>query len=274
MLRLIDVSLPTLAAGQLQSWQAVVDNEPSFAEQVSAAKVQFKAKNIVSNATFKVVRARLIEMHGELIRCAYCEDSVADEVEHIYPKDIFPDRVFKWENYTYACGPCNGPKNNKFSIFLASDGSEQDITPPHPKQRPAGWTQAMPPAGDALLIDPRREDPLDFLWLDLMGTHRIDPIASLSTRNKRRAEYTRDTLDLNRAFLTKARRNALYSTFATFEKYDSLKAGGASATELFPHVETIKTMVHRTVWKEMIRQRNLIQTLDSLFCANPEALGW
>ena len=49
----------------------------------------------------------------------YCEDSVADEVEHFRPKDLYPDVVFAWRNYLYACGQCNGGKNNRFSIVRA-----------------------------------------------------------------------------------------------------------------------------------------------------------
>jgi hypothetical protein len=125
-----------------------------------------------------------------------------------------------------------------------------------------------------LLIDPRSENPLDFLWLDLKGTFRIDPKEGLTTDNKRRAEYTRDTLDLNRDFLTRARRNALISSLATFEKYAALKIANNPASELLKHAETIKSMVHRTVWKEMIRQRHLIPKLNQLFAANPESLVW
>jgi len=274
MLQLTGDTLPSNVAKQLQDWQDEVDEKPTFPEQVTAAKVQFSARNKATNATFKIVRFKLVEMHGELNRCAYCEDSLADEVEHIYPKDIFPGKVFSWKNYTYACGPCNGPKNNKFSIFLSTDGSEQNITPLRPNQRPDGWIQAPPPLGKPLLIDPRCENPMDFLWLDLMGTSRIDPKTGLNPDDNRRAKYTRDTLDLNRDFLLRARRNALISTFATFEKYAALKSEGAPNSELLSRIDTIRTMVHRTVWKEMIRQRHQIPKLNELFASNTEALMW
>jgi len=187
MLRLQNIGLTQGAVTDLQAWQAIVDGMPTFPGQVTEAKRQFKLKNTRSNPAFQVVRSALTQMHGELIRCAYCEDSVADEVEHIYPKDLYPERVFVWENYTYACGPCNGPKSNRFAIFLATDGSEVDISPP--KRKPQGWIPARPPKGDALLIDPRNENPLDFLWLDLGASCRIDPKMGLSRRATRRAEY-------------------------------------------------------------------------------------
>jgi len=47
----------------------------------------------------------------------YCEDSAAVEVEHHHPKAHYPELAFAWENYLYACGPCNRPKNSKFAIF-------------------------------------------------------------------------------------------------------------------------------------------------------------
>jgi len=45
------------------------------------------------------------------------EDAPADEVEHHSPKDLYPELVFVWRNYLYACGPCNRRKNNHFSII-------------------------------------------------------------------------------------------------------------------------------------------------------------
>lgn len=272
MLRLPDTEIEEAHAEKLLEWQTLVNAKPSFPEQVEEAKKQFKTKNTKSNQTFVVVRSSLAKMHGDLIRCAYCEDSVADEVEHLFPKDIYPERVFSWKNYAYACGPCNGPKSNNFSIFRTADGLEINVTPPKPK--PLGWVHAPPPPGDALLINPREEDPLNFLWLDLHGTYRIEPKLGLHSKEHRRAEYTRDLLNLNRDFLIRARKNALIAAWDTFQIYSQLKISAAGAAELDKRRDAIKTMVHRTVWKEMIRQRAQIPPLNSLFESNPEALDW
>ena len=37
-------------------------------------------------------------------------------------EDFYPDLVFTWSNYLYACGPCNGGKNNKFPVISALTG--------------------------------------------------------------------------------------------------------------------------------------------------------
>ena len=41
--------------------------------------------------------------------------------------------------------------------------------------RPSKAPVLPPPNGDAALIDPRREDPLDFLMLDLRDTFEFTP---------------------------------------------------------------------------------------------------
>ena len=273
MLRLPNIQLPKAAATQLKDWQTLIDAETGFPAQVAAAKKQFSSKNKKTNATFKIVREKLVKMHGDLIRCAYCEDSVADEVEHLYPKSIFPERVFKWSNYTYACGPCNGPKNSKFRLFRSIDGQEIDITPP--RRKPPGWVATKPPKGVPLLIDPRRENPLDFLWLDLIGAEKmIIPKIGLSPKDLRRAKYTRKILGLNRDFLLKARRNAVTSTKALIADYERKKNKKAPSKEIREIKVAIQTMQHRTVWKEFIRQKDLHPTLQAFFANNPETLKW
>lgn len=49
-------------------------------------------------------------------KCCYCECKVDEEskymeVEHFYPKDIFPDLVVVWENLLPSCKRCNGHKS-------------------------------------------------------------------------------------------------------------------------------------------------------------------
>ena len=47
-------------------------------------------------------------------RCGYCEDSDGDEIEHIKPRDLYPEKTFAWENYLLACGQCNRSKSSRF----------------------------------------------------------------------------------------------------------------------------------------------------------------
>ena len=74
-------------------------------EQVKAAKTLFKSRNRKENRTFAAVRKELADLCSGSRRCMYCDDSVADEVEHFRPKDLYPEVVFAWMNYLYACGP-------------------------------------------------------------------------------------------------------------------------------------------------------------------------
>jgi hypothetical protein len=48
-----------------------------------------------------------------------------------------------------------------------------------------------PEGGTPLLINPREEDPLDLLMIDLRDTGRFIPRAAADTRDWMRAEYTR-----------------------------------------------------------------------------------
>ena len=51
-------------------------------------------------------------------KCMYCESKISHidfaHVEHIKPKDKFPDLEFNWANLGYACPKCNNQKSNKY----------------------------------------------------------------------------------------------------------------------------------------------------------------
>ena len=118
MIHIESLPLPNDAQTRLDAYQGQVDAKPTYKEQVKKAKSSFKSKNKKSNKTFKAVKKTLDKMCSGARRCQYCEDSAADEVEHFYPKDLFPEYCFSWENYLYSCGRCNGAyKINKFKIF-------------------------------------------------------------------------------------------------------------------------------------------------------------
>ena len=44
--------------------------------------------------------------------CAYCEEIAKGEVEHFRPKSKFPDLVYSWSNWLFACHECNQAKSN------------------------------------------------------------------------------------------------------------------------------------------------------------------
>ncbi len=75
-------------------------------------------------------------MAGRRERCMYCQDSLGGAVDHFWPQTPYPEKVFQWTNFLWACSRCNGYKGDRFPLDRA---------------------------GQPLLIDPTVVDPWDFL---------------------------------------------------------------------------------------------------------------
>ena len=265
MLCVSDPGLEQNASESLIRYQEEVDSENTYSEQVEKAKTLFfRYRN---NRTFRVVRATLKKMYRGVQRCNYCEDSTGNEIEHIKPKDIYPKYTFVWENYLLSCGICNRSKSNRFSV-LDRRGQLIDVTPR------SGDAIRRPPSGSPALVNPRREDPLEFFDLEITDTFLFVPRNGLHDTDLARSEYTINLLKLNRDVLLKARRKAYDNYRAQLKEYISRQENGANGIEL----ETLKTGIlsldHPTVWREMQRQNRDIEELRRLFEIVPEALEW
>src|SRR5947209_3962867 len=103
MIRLRNVPLPQNARLQLANYQSSIDRLDGYEDRVKKAQRLFSNYNRNTNSAFRVVRLKLVEMCSGARRCCYCEDSFANQVEHIKPKDLYPGETFKWRNYVYAC---------------------------------------------------------------------------------------------------------------------------------------------------------------------------
>lgn len=269
MLKIRNGRLAAAATRKLKTFQAEVDAAASYEERVRRAKKQFGQRNKSTDATFKAVREKLTQLCNGARRCMYCEDSVADEVEHFKPKDLYPELVFVWKNYLYACGPCNGPKNNRFAVIGPATGGLVDVT------RARNAPVAPPASGEAALIDPRAEDPHQYLTLDLRDTFEFTPVTTLSGVSLERARYTIAVLRLNeRDYLIAARENALSGFRARLTEYVHRRDAGASPQELARLKRGIRRAPHPTVWVEMKRQRQHHVDLNALFNQAPEALDF
>jgi uncharacterized protein (TIGR02646 family) len=267
MIQLPNHPLPDEAQLQLEVWQNEINAIPAYSAQIVAAKERFSLRNRASNPTFRAVRETLRSMCQGAKRCGYCEDSVGDEVEHVKPKDWYPSLGFVWENYLFACGPCNSPKGANYAIIIASGALQRlnrgdgPITPP--------------PLGDPALIDPRTEDPFTLLELDIQNTFYFLPRYGASPRNVLRAEYTIELLRLNsRDHLVEARGNAFDSFKARLVEYNERKSTGSTELELRPLVQSLKRMPHQSVWKQMQRSWAGMNSIRSLFVTSPESLNW
>ena len=266
MLYLDDPGLDAATARGLRSYQKKVDSAGKYAMQVEAGKCLFSRYNQQRNSVFRVVRERLADMCAGARRCGYCEDSVGDEVEHIRPKDLYPETVFVWENYLLACGPCNRAKNNRFSVIR--NGQLVDVT------RRRDTPVPRPPSGAPAPINPRNEDPLGFLYLEIVDTFMFLPRKCLPEVDELRAEYTINVLKLNREVLRAARREAYGTYRARLYEYRDRRDDGANEAALGHLRDAIRTSAHPTVWREMQRQREFIGELRTLFEEVPEALTW
>jgi uncharacterized protein (TIGR02646 family) len=262
---------------KLAEYKNVIDELSTFEEKSKKAKEMFPARNKIGNTTFDQIKIKLTEMCSGARRCVYCEDSVADEVEHIRPKDLYPEHCFQWENYVYACGTCNGPKNNKFAVFRDSDGIFVEVNPPK------GTQATQPPPGEDVIINPRTEDPLDYCMLDLSGTFMFVIIPREGTKEHKKADYTFNTilrLNNQREYLRKARENAFGNYKARLYEYANQKQQGVQANKLAKMISGIKNESHPTVWKEMQRQyrigylKKIDADLAALFDTIPEAMEW
>ena len=266
MLQLNDKPLTPQAAFLLEEYQQQVDEKISFEEKVAEGKKLFSTYNKGNNPAFSVVRKHLAEMSGGTIRCNYCEDSNANQVEHIYPKNYYPEKCFVWENYCYACGPCNQPKSDKFAVLENTTLLEVNLKD-LPKNSP-------PPGRQALLLDPRVENPMESLFLDTLDTFTFVPFKE-NQIDFRRAEYTIEILGLNsRSHLVRARMVAFYNFKARLFEYVLKKESGKNKEELKPLIDSLKSEHHQTVWHEMIRQRTLHPEIDDLLNRAPEAINW
>lgn len=262
MQKMREADLSQSVLDYLSNKQADIDDKDNYPDMVDRGKALWKSK---STAQFKKIRLKLETLCVGKRRCNYCEDSVADEVEHIKPKDLYPSLVFSWNNYLFSCGNCNGPKSNRFAVF---DGTEVvEIS------RKRGAPVVPPRVGDDVFLNPRVDDPMDYLVLDLVTMNFI-PKPGIPEVDRKRAKYTIGVLKLNsRDFLIEARKEALSCYKDSLEVYVQKKNDGADASALRKKHQEIETRQHPTVWAEVKRQRNRYPEIDNLFTLAPELLG-
>jgi len=267
MIQILTNNLPEDTLFALREFQTEVDRGFTFRMRRDEAKRLFALRNRPDDAVFKVVRSTLDQMCCGPRRCMYCEDSAAHEIEHFRPKSLYPGLAFVWENYLYSCGGCNRPKGDRFAVFSMGGVIALPVGGGDPTDQVE--------FGDPLLIDPRCEDPLQFLILDLKDTFLFQSRHPHGSRAHERAKYTIEILRLNdREYLRAARRNAYVSYCGVLHWYVSDKRALRPQANLERKKGFIQRNVHPTVWHEMKRQRQQIPELKELFALAPEALHW
>ena len=268
MKRLADKPPPAEVLQQLLAWQQEIDALGDFAAQVEAAKTRFDSRSGRTNKTFRAVRAALKDMCAGARRCMYCEDSCADEVEHLKPKNFYPEAVFAWDNYLYACGPCNGGKSDQYAIIPRRSKKIVKIV------RESGVAALPPPAGSPVFLNPRIDDVEKLFFLDLLDTFLLLPNPSATKLLRERTQYTIDVLKLNRESLPEARQEAYENYRDRLEAYIRRREKGDSQAKLDKRIASLKKAAHPTVWQQMKRLHDRVPELAALFAEAPEALGW
>lgn len=264
MLKLRPVSVFGKTKAYLVAEQAKIDGQPDYESMVIAAQKAWGQKN---RAVFTEIRATLELICGGARRCLYCEDSAADEVEHVWPKKFYPQKTFTWQNYLFSCGPCNGShKSDQFAVFDIN-GNAIDIV------RKIGDPVVTPPSGEPLFIDPTNDDPTEYMSLDL-GTGLFVPKHPKGSRKFKRAEYTIKVLGLNsRDYLSRARRNAYAAYKDALDSYSALKSLDRPQKELLANRLEISEKHHPSVWHEIKASAQQGIAHKKVFDQSPELYG-
>jgi uncharacterized protein (TIGR02646 family) len=295
MIQLSSKVLSSATVAHLQATQQKIDGEPDFkSKALKADSLWNNKKQGKGKKAFTEIKDTLTGMCSGVKNCTYCEHNEADDIEHIYPKKLFPDRTFVWENYILTCRQCNTDyKADKFAVF---DPHGSSVLLEIPQQR---GTYLQPVTNDGAMIDPRAENPFNFMRLDIRErTFLFVAEANLSVRDEQKATYTIKLLGLNRRdALVEARKKAAHYYLDRLERYIKAKRAATFAdleevtqepdrvdeTQPFEAERTrivaaIKSDIthhqHPTVWQELKRQRDQLPRTNHLLDQAPEALEW
>lgn len=249
---------------ELSAIQQAIDSGVDYPTRVGLAAQKWKTKPVF---LFQRVRQALEVTCLGALRCSYCEDSLADEIEHIRPKSWFPEQTFDLSNYLFACGPCNGPKS---SSYAAVNHAGQLLLALRTKNSPL----VPPPIGQEALLHPWHDEPADFFFLDLTNTFEFKPRQSLNAHQNARALYTLQVLRINKDPLLKARKEAFYDFAGRLKSYYL----ASQNNDPLPHLQLMRDELlrkqHITVWREMQRQSATLTLLAPLFQLVPGAESW
>ncbi|MBC7449818.1 MAG: hypothetical protein H7330_17350 [Hymenobacteraceae bacterium] len=288
MIQLRPATLEATALQYLAKVQTKIDQQPA-ANRATFARNRWEDKLGPNGAreAFTTIKDHLRALCVDTEGCNYCEGNEGRDIEHIYPKSFFPERAFQWDNYLLACKTCNTDfKKDKFAVF-SPRGSAQIVD----------LQQGLAaPTDDAAFIDPRQDNPLDFLWLNLrlaLPIFIVHPNLAVGSRAAIKAQKTLDILQLNARRRLAEERHAAYGEYLHYLAIYGNVIGAATMPDLVrvePYPRTVnvdapfeqeklriatsiwqKVLKHRhpTVWHELKRQRLVVRDADHLFRVAP-----
>jgi hypothetical protein len=260
MLRCQELHLSSRAKRSLKLLQGQVEDLNSREQQYQHARQLFRRK--APKRTFDEVRLLLAQMAPPCESCFYCERDRYRDIDHFMPLRHFPGEAFSWENYVFSCVICNqSKKSDCFAVF--AQGNEYLAL-----SRSTPFDFALP-SDDHVPINPRKEDPLDFLMLDLESGIFI---FIGDQRTKIRAEYTCDLLGLNCDGLARTRRQVYRNYRLVLREYIDIRESGDTICS-DRMLKEILEMPQPTVLVEMRRQSSDIEELGHIFSRLPSEVG-
>ncbi len=121
--------------------QKAIDRKQADADLKRVAgelNVDAEWKSARRTKPLKTALGVLQTMAGNRQRCMYCGDSHGNDIEHFWPKQQHPERMFRWPNLLLCCTECGRFKGKTLPLEN----------------------------GVPLLVDPTAEDPWQFLDFD------------------------------------------------------------------------------------------------------------
>ncbi len=289
MIQLVSKELSTTEQTILDDLQTKVNLKPLFAEKTTEAQNLWHSKGgVTGKRAFEIIRADLYSLCVSVGVCNYCEQSEANDIEHIHPKSFFPEFSFTWDNYLLACKQCNSAF--KLDKCFVIDSTNELLSIPR---------NTEPPHKTHALINPRTENPNEFMILNLK-TFQFMPLPDLSKKDQNRVKATLEILALNqRDILTETRKSAAKYYFQRLKllldilncntinelenlltPYDDMLNKNLSLVALKDELKNsfkkeIITYQHPSVWHsiKVIESRTEPRWVK-LFESIPEALDW
>ena len=229
----------------LRHQQSLIDCLETYEQRVRMSKTKWlqKKKSKAFKAAFQGIEKTLKMLAlGSSNYCNYCESNVGSSIEHIFPRGLFPHKTFSWDNLLWACNQCNGVhKHAQFQIFTSENSAKTlDLL--------KDYSFIQPPNDDAVFINPRTEDPLKYLQLNLSTGHYEPLSEDRESRGYKKAYYTLQTLRLNQ------RKGLLAERIRSIAQFGALlRQKGLTKEQLQLYIVDMK---HPTIAKEIARQRS------------------
>jgi uncharacterized protein (TIGR02646 family) len=289
MIKIGDKELSVNSIKILKNLQSKIDGEDTFAKRADKAQSLWNSKGGTDGKkAFEEVKEVLTSMCVYVEVCNYCEQSEANDIEHIAPKSFFPDLTFIWKNYLLACKQCNSGLKLDQCFVMDTNGNRVEAA-----------RGEEPPFKQIAFINPRTEDPNDFMYLN-METFKFDVFPWLTNHQKSKAESTIQILQLNdRATLVKARESAKGHYYDKLERLvrvlktknkAQLKRALNPATDKFDLTKSVADLKkevlesykvyiqkyqHPSVWHSIKKIESKSNDLwKEIFDQIPEALNW